>query len=90
MMAVPAEFKPEPDNAPPDIPPDAPPDVPEDRPNLAIRRHTDRCFFEAEEVIHGPGGGVEGYVVEGVMIDVDDVADVRPVSDAACLDDRDP
>lgn len=49
----------------------------------AVRRHTDRCFFAAEEVVHGPGGEVEGYVVEGVMWGIDDVAEVRPMTHAA-------
>lgn len=42
------------------------------RPNLAIRRHHDRCFHAVEEVVPG------GYIVEGIFIDQDDVADVRP------------
>lgn len=37
---------------------------------LAVRRRTDRCFFEVEEVVPG------GYVVEGVMIDADDVVEM--------------
>lgn len=37
-----------------------------------------------------PGAGVRGYIVDGVMIDVDDVAEVRTIPDdgpgPACLD----
>lgn len=57
-----------------------------DGPRLAIRRHTDRCFHEVEEVVYrtthpdGPGTGeVLGYIIDGVMIDPDDVAEVRPI-----------
>ncbi len=39
-------------------------------PRVAIRRYTDRCFFEVEEIVPG------GYIVEGFMIDQDDVAEV--------------
>ncbi|MEM9419302.1 MAG: hypothetical protein AAGA25_09675 [Planctomycetota bacterium] len=46
-------------------------------PRLALRRHTDRCFFRVEEVVPSPGGGVAGFVVDGVMIDRDDVAELR-------------
>lgn len=46
---------------------------------LAIRRHTDRCFFRAEEVTP------EGYIVDGVLIPYEDVAEVREAGgDAAC------
>jgi len=71
-------------------------------PRLAIRRHTDRCFHEVEEVVHegppagdvGPDAGgsgvIAGYIIDGVMIDVDDVAEVRTVPDGgdrpACKD----
>lgn len=44
---------------------------------LAIRRHTDRCFFAVEEVVHEADGAVRGYVVDGIMIDRGDVAEVR-------------
>lgn len=40
-------------------------------PRLAIRRHTDRCFFEVEE--RAPGG----YIVDGYFIRDDEVAEVR-------------
>ncbi|QQE10607.1 hypothetical protein JD969_14000 [Planctomycetota bacterium] len=43
----------------------------EEKPRLAIRRHTDRCFHEVEEVVEG------GYIVEGFMIREDEVAEVR-------------
>jgi len=42
-----------------------------DNPNLAIRRHHDRCFHVVEEVVPG------GYIVEGIFIDEDEVAQVR-------------
>ncbi len=49
----------------------------DDAPRLAIRRATDRCFHAVEEVVRGPGGEVEGYIVEGFMIPADEVAQVR-------------
>lgn len=54
-----------------------PADFEADDPRLALRRHADRCFFRVEEVVPGPGGAVRGFVVEGVMIDPDDVAELR-------------
>ncbi len=60
---------------------------------VAIRRHTDRCFHAIEEVVYdGPpgedgtpnakgSGTVLGYIIDGVMIDADDVAEVRHVPD---------
>lgn len=45
-------------------------------PGLAIRRHHDRCFHSVEEVVPG------GYIVEGIFIDEDDVADVRKEDDS--------
>lgn len=48
-------------------------------PNLAIRRHTDRCFFKVEEVVEG-----EGYIVEGILIPLDDIAETRHDDDCAC------
>ena len=53
-----------------------------DDPQLALRRHTDRCFFRVEEVVPLPAAGgqvpsVRGFLVEGVMIDVDEVAELR-------------
>lgn len=63
---------------------------------LAIRRHTDRCFHAVEEVVpvglakNGAEKGVRGYIIDGVMIDVDDVAEVRLISDGlpapGCID----
>jgi len=63
---------------------DKPPHTDHDQPEgpLAVRRHTDRCFFEAEEVVHDPSGEVAGYIVEGILWDVDDVAEVRPIDDS--------
>jgi len=72
MIAMPRDRNPEPG-------PEASPDA-----VWAVRRHTDRCFFEAEEVVHGPGGAVEGYIVEGILWSVDDVAEARPSDGAAC------
>jgi hypothetical protein len=40
---------------------------------VAIRRHTDRCFHRVEEVVEGKHGG---YIVEGVLIPCEDVAEV--------------
>ncbi len=54
-------------------------------PRIAIRRHTDRCFHEVEEVVPagldraGEAVGIRGYIIDGVMIDVEDVAEVREV-----------
>ncbi len=42
-------------------------------PRVAIRRHTDRCFHRVEEVVKGKHGG---YIVQGVLITEDDVAEV--------------
>ena len=45
--------------------------IPEDeQPKLAIRRHHDRCFHPVEEEVP------EGYIVQGVLIDRDEVAQV--------------
>jgi len=49
----------------------------DDGPRLAVRRHTDRCFFAVEEVVHEPDGAVAGYVVDGVMMAADEIAEVR-------------
>ena len=46
-------------------------------PRLAIRRHTDRCFFAVEELVPGPGARLAGFVVEGHLISPDEVAEVR-------------
>jgi len=81
-----------------------PADFDADDPQLALRRHTDRCFFSVEEVvpwsgraaersgesglpgvsaaINSPGlsselSGVRGFVVDGVMIGVEEVAELR-------------
>jgi len=48
-----------------------------DPPALAVRRHTDRCFFAVEELLLGPDGSLDGYVIDGPRIDPDDVAEVR-------------
>lgn len=54
-----------------------PEDFADDPPRLALRRHTDRCFFRVEEVVPWPDGEVRGFLVDGVMIEVDDVAELR-------------
>ncbi len=54
-----------------------PGDADADPPPLAIRRHTDRCFFAVEELMLGPDGALDGFVVQGHRIDPDDVAQVR-------------
>ena len=46
-------------------------------PRLAVRRHTDRCYFEVEEVVHHGDGVLAGFVVDGNLIDTDNVADVK-------------
>lgn len=46
-----------------------------DMPQLAIRRHTDNCFLEVEQRVPG------GYIVEGMFIGDDEVADVHPIDD---------
>ncbi len=51
----------------------------EDDPKLVIRRHTDRCFFKVEEVVEG-----EGYIVDGILIPLDDVAQVREDDSDVC------
>ncbi len=45
----------------------------EDHPGetLGVRRHTDRCFHAAEEETE------DGYIVRGVLIARDEVAEVR-------------
>ena len=65
----------------------------DESPRVAIRRHTDRCFHTVEEVVYdGPptestapqaegSAEVLGYIIDGVMIDADDVAEVRHVPD---------
>jgi len=45
---------------------------PSDDPRLAVRRVTDRCFHAVEEVVPG-----EGYIVDGFLIPLDEVAEVR-------------
>lgn len=54
-----------------------PEDFEADDPRLALRRHTDRCFFRIEEVLPHADGTVRGFLVDGVMIDADDVAELR-------------
>ena len=44
---------------------------------LALRRHTDRCYFEVEEVVHHGDGVLAGFIVDGNLIDPDDVADLK-------------
>jgi len=46
-------------------------------PCLALRRHTDRCFFKVEEVVPGPGDVLAGFIVEGILISPEDVAELR-------------
>lgn len=49
----------------------------EDHPGetLGIRRHTDRCFHAVEEEVE------EGYIIDGILIHRDDVAEVRRCQD---------
>lgn len=54
-----------------------PDDFEADDPRLALRRHTDRCFFRVEEVVPYADGAVRGFLVDGVMIAADDVAELR-------------
>ncbi len=44
---------------------------------LAVRRHTDRCFFAAEELVAHPDGSFRGVIVAGHLIDADDLAEIR-------------
>jgi hypothetical protein len=53
-------------------------DDPDSDPRLAIRRHTDRCFHRVEEIVPGKMGG---YIVQGVLILFEDVAEVRELND---------
>lgn len=48
-----------------------------DDPCLALRRHTDRCFFRVEEVVPHADGSARGFLVDGVMIAADEVAELR-------------
>jgi hypothetical protein len=48
-----------------------------DGPALALRRHTDRCFFRVQELVPEAGGGVRGFVVDGVLVPADEVAELR-------------
>lgn len=48
-------------------------------PRLAVRRHTDRCFHRVEEIVRGPHGG---YIVQGVLIPFDEVAQVVPTDES--------
>ena len=52
-------------------------------PSLAIRRHTDRCFHAVEEFVPGPHGG---YIVQGVLIHQDDIAEVRTLDGTPTCD----
>ena len=54
-----------------------PEDLEADPPPLAVRRHTDRCFFAVEEVLTDPTGAVDGFVVEGFRVPVEEVAELR-------------
>jgi hypothetical protein len=51
--------------------------------SLAIRRHTDRCFHRVEEFVPGPHGG---YIVQGVLFHLDDIAEVRTLTDTPTCD----
>lgn len=66
-----------------------PEDMDADPPPLAIRRHTDRCFFAVQELLQAPDGSLDGFVVEGHRIDADDVAEVRRDTDAPVCGMRD-
>jgi hypothetical protein len=48
-------------------------------PNVAIRRHHDRCFHAVEEVV------LEGFIVQGILIPHDEVAQVAPVEPGGVL-----
>ena len=44
---------------------------------IAIRRHGDRCFHEVEEMVFSAGcGGGCGYIVDGIMVMPEDVAEM--------------
>ncbi len=61
----------------PTLIPLTPADFEAEEPRLALRRHTDRCFFRVEEVLPHPDGTVRGFLVDGVMIAADEVAELR-------------
>jgi hypothetical protein len=68
-----------------------PADYEADDPRLALRRHTDRCFFTVEEVLPEADGSLRGFLVEGVLIDPDDVAElVRTDADGGPVACREP
>jgi len=48
-----------------------------DEPCLALRRHADRCFFRVEEVVPYGDGSVRGFLVDGVLIAIDEVAELK-------------
>jgi len=50
------------------------PDEGEARPG--VRRHSDRCFQAVEKLVKNPDGTREGYIVEGFLIPVDEIAEV--------------
>ncbi|MEM7625996.1 MAG: hypothetical protein AAF333_10240 [Planctomycetota bacterium] len=54
-----------------------PDDFEADNPELALRRHADRCFFRVEEVLPYPDGSLRGFLIDGVMVAVEDVAELR-------------
>ncbi len=44
---------------------------------IAIRRHGDRCFHAVEEMVFSAGcGGGCGYIVDGIMVMPEDVAEM--------------
>jgi hypothetical protein len=48
-----------------------------DLPGLAIRRTQDRCFFAVEEVVYTGNDQLEGFIVEGHLIGIEEIADIR-------------
>jgi hypothetical protein len=47
-------------------------------PKLAVRRHTDRCFHRVEEIVRGKHAG---YIVQGVLIPLEEVAETVTLND---------
>ncbi|MEM1212877.1 MAG: hypothetical protein AAGI68_11345 [Planctomycetota bacterium] len=70
-----------PDGSPHSQPTPIDPDEP-----VAVRRHADRCFFASEETVLDADGQPLGYIVEGILWPMHDIAETRPIDgpDATC------
>ncbi|MEM6551281.1 MAG: hypothetical protein AAF750_04050 [Planctomycetota bacterium] len=71
--------------------PDGPPQPPSQTPQapidpdapVAVRRHADRCFFASEETVLDADGQPTGYIVDGILWPMHDIAETRPIDDPA-------